>query len=173
MPISDAAIPTAQSPASRGRGGRRGTPPFSPERLRPSRAFRFSGSPPDRLGPTLGDRMLSWTTLPDSDIVSVVYNGGLTPAEIDGLRTELASTVAAHGAAKLLVEIGKDGGMPSKSLIDELSGEELLRKLGRSAVLTDKSLLRMMIAAGAKMAPIEVRVFKVAERDEAVAWLRA
>ncbi len=116
--------------------------------------------------------MLSWTTLPDSDIVSVVYNGGLTPTEIDGLRAELASTVGAHGAAKLLVEIGKDGGMPSKSLIDELSGEELLRKLGRSAVLTDKSLLRMMIAAGAKMAPMEVRVFKVAERDEAVDWLR-
>jgi len=116
--------------------------------------------------------MLTWNTLPATNIVEIQYNGDPQPAEIDGLRAELTTVVAAHGSAKLLAVVGKNGGMPAKSLIDELSGEQLIKQLGRSAVLTDKTLLRMMIGAGAKMAPMEVKVYKIADRDEAIAWLK-
>ena len=115
--------------------------------------------------------MLTWNTLSGTNIVEVVYNGDIQPNEIDGLRAALTAAVAASGSAKLLVEVGKNGGMPPKSLIDELSGEQLISQLGRSAVLIDKTILRMMVTAGAKMAPMEVKVYKTAERDEALTWL--
>jgi hypothetical protein len=81
---------------------------------------------------------------------------------------------AAGGEVRFVVVISEFQGMSDGALWQDLKvGAEHLRAWKRIAVVTDIEWVEHMITLLGWMTPGEVRVFPLAQRDEAIAWAAA
>ena len=78
---------------------------------------------------------------------------------------------AETGDVRFLIVINDFGGMSGGALWQDLKmGVEHLRAWKRIALVTDIDWMRHMTALFGWMTPGEVKVFPLAQRDEAIAW---
>jgi SpoIIAA-like len=81
---------------------------------------------------------------------------------------------AAGGEVRFVVVIPESGGMSGGAVWQDLKvGVEHLRAWKRIALVTDIDWMAQMTALFGWMTPGEVRVFRLAQRDEAIAWAAA
>jgi len=89
------------------------------------------------------------------------------------LEPAIAAALEAHGKARLLYVLGDrfDGYTAGAAWEDTKVGLEHWRSWERIAVVTDREWIAHGVKAFAWLLPGEVRVFPVAERADATAWV--
>jgi hypothetical protein len=119
--------------------------------------------------------MLNGRQLPGTHIFEIEYAGGLTAAEFEALRDQLTAFVDANQPADLLaiygdLELAK---VEPKALWEDLRSAGLEKKVRRMALLTDSLTLKLMAKGASHLIQAEVKVFRLGERDKAIAWLES
>ena len=119
--------------------------------------------------------MLTGHQLPDTHIFEITYSGAVDSAEFEALRDQLVAFLDANDPADLLavygdIELGK---IEPKALWEDLRSAGLEKKVRRAALLTDAGWLATLARGASHFIQAEVRVFGLAERDEALAWLQS
>jgi SpoIIAA-like len=119
--------------------------------------------------------MMTSSVLEGTPIVNARYSGSLSAEEMTTLRGQVDSVIAAHGTARLLAEYGTVdlGRIEPKAVWEDLKMAGLLDKIERAALVTDSSLISAAANLLQWLAPTEVRLFDLAERDRALGWLRS
>jgi hypothetical protein len=119
--------------------------------------------------------MLTGHPLPDTHIFEISYSGALDAAEFEALRDRLVAFLDANDPADLLavyedVELAK---IEPKALWEDLRSAGLEKKVRRAALLTDAGWLATLARGASHFIQADVRVFGLADRAEALAWLRS
>lgn len=122
-------------------------------------------------------RMLTGRQIPDTRIFEITYSGALDAtldaAEFEAVRDELIAFLDAHQPADLLAVYGdlELSKIDPKALWDDLRSAGLEKKIRRAALLTDAGWLRTLARAGRHFVRADVKVFPLADRAAALAWL--
>lgn len=116
--------------------------------------------------------MLKSSIIEGTNIVTVTYRGSLGADEMDALRSDLTK-VADQGPVRLLVQyedvdLGK---IEPEALWKDLKTAGMLNQFERCAVVADEGWIKKIGSITSRLVPFEVKVFAVADRDDAVAWL--
>jgi hypothetical protein len=81
---------------------------------------------------------------------------------------------AANGEVRFLIAIPEFSGMTGGALWEDLKmGFEHLRTFKRIALVTDIEWVRHLTGLFGWMTPGDTKIFALAERDEAIAWVAA
>jgi hypothetical protein len=116
--------------------------------------------------------MLSATALPGTDVVEVVVDGGFGGGAVRDAARTVERVVQEHGGVRLLGVVRRLGLVTGIGALRELQSSPLAAQVRRAALVTDKRFIADGAATGAAERGLELRVFALAERDVALAWLR-
>ncbi|MCS5718031.1 STAS/SEC14 domain-containing protein [Herbiconiux sp. CPCC 205763] len=119
--------------------------------------------------------MLTGHQLAETHIFEISYSGAVDAAEFEALRDQLVAFLDANDPADLLavyhdLELAK---IEPKALWEDLRSAGLEKKVRRAALLTDAAWLATMARGASLFIKADVRVFGLAERDAALAWLQS
>ncbi|MCJ7421258.1 STAS/SEC14 domain-containing protein [Sphingomicrobium astaxanthinifaciens] len=109
------------------------------------------------------------------DVVAVRLVGLITAEDYrDGLEPLIEAALADRERVKLLVEIGDDfaGFSPGAAVEDLRFGLRHARHVARLALVTDSGWIRAAARLFVPMWDIDSRLFGLAEREAAMAWVR-
>lgn len=108
-----------------------------------------------------------------TNIVTATYAGPQGADESDALQASLDSVIAAHGNARLLLELGDvdPGRVEPEAVWKTLKTTGKLEDVDRAALVTDAGWADKLGSLLNKVAPFELAVYATGRRDEAVAWL--
>ena len=114
----------------------------------------------------------------DPGILGYVVNGKIEKIDIDSIVSDMDAKVPALEKVRLYIEVSKTDGITPEAFLRDmqlgLPRTPYLFKIQRLAVVTDISGVKTFANAQAKVARwFETRVFTVAEKATALAWLRA
>jgi hypothetical protein len=119
--------------------------------------------------------MLTGQQLPDTHIFEISYSGAVDAAEFEALRDQLVAFLDTNDPADLLaiyedIELAK---IEPKALWEDFASAGLEKRVRRAALLTDASWLATLAKGARHFIKADVRVFGLAEREAALAWLQA
>jgi len=108
-----------------------------------------------------------------SDVLGIEAAGKVTHADYRDVLIPRAEAMLAKGPIKMLYVIGNDvTGFELEALWDDGAfGIKHWREFGRVAVVVDHAWLRAALSLFSPLFPSEVRLFKVAELEDAKAWI--
>jgi hypothetical protein len=128
----------------------------------------------DASGDTLGSvAMLEYLTDPTDGVVEFTVDGPVTKEDYDRVIAEVDGAIERFGKLRL-VEIVKDIGAIDSSIwwSDLKWAAQHMKDIARCAVVTDKGWLGAISRAAGAVLAAEVRVFALAEVEDARAWVR-
>ncbi len=119
--------------------------------------------------------MLKSDVIEGTNIVTATYEGAQGTDESDAVAASLDSVIAAHGRARLLLEMGDvdPGRVEPEALWKNLKTTGKLDDVDRAALVTDAGWADKLSSLVDKVAPFELKVYGTDQRDDAVAWLSA
>lgn len=117
--------------------------------------------------------MLRTDVIQGTNIVTATYEGAQGADESQALAASLDSVIAAHGQARLLLELGDvdAGRVEPEAFWTTLKTTGKLDHVDRAALVTDAGLAEKMGGLIGRLAPFDLQVYGTDRRDDAVAWL--
>ncbi len=117
--------------------------------------------------------MLKTDVIEGTNIVTATWDGAQDADESDALRASLDSVTAAHGQARLLLELGDvdPGRVEPEAFWKTLKTTGKLDDVDRAALVTDAGWAEKLTGLVDKVAPFELKAYETGQRDDAVAWL--
>ncbi|MDN5724658.1 MAG: STAS/SEC14 domain-containing protein [Propionibacteriales bacterium] len=118
--------------------------------------------------------MLRAAVVDDTNIVEIQYSGSVTTTEMEDIRTVIDEAIAQHGSINVLAEYGNIElrRIEPKAYVEDLRMTAIIGHVDRAAVLSDTDWIRRAADAASKIIDVEVKSFRSASRDEALAWLQ-
>lgn len=117
--------------------------------------------------------MLTYLTDPTYGVVELTVDGGMTRDEYDAAVAEMNNAIEHFGTLKIIEVIRHIGPVDSSIWWQDVKwGITHLKHVARCAVVTDKGWIGPLSRAVGAMIAAEIRVFPLAELDEARAWVR-
>ena len=116
--------------------------------------------------------MLSYRSIPNSNIVEFTIDGGITRRDFDAVIAEANSKIEDYGSVSLLEEIRSLDKVPAAVLWEDL-GWALghMGKITRAAVVCDEDWIEKAVALLRPLVSAELRHFDLDQVDEAREWL--
>jgi SpoIIAA-like len=116
--------------------------------------------------------MITFHSVPDSNIVEFTIDGGVSRAEFDNLIAEINSKIEEHGSVDVLEEIRGIGKIaPSVIWADLRWAAGHWKNIGRAAVVCDQDWIENVVEIMQPLVSADVRHFDLDEKNEARAWL--
>jgi hypothetical protein len=117
--------------------------------------------------------MIEYLTDPTHGVVEFTVDGAVAKEDYDRVVAEMEGAIDRFGKLRL-VEIVKDIGAIDSSVWwpDLRWAAQHIKDVARCAVVTDKGWLGAISRAAGAVLPAEIRVFPLAEVDDARAWVR-
>ncbi|MGB5352587.1 MAG: STAS/SEC14 domain-containing protein [Woeseia sp.] len=119
-----------------------------------------------------GEVMLTFHSIPNSNIVEFTLDGAVTREDFDAVIAEVNSKIADYGSVDVLEEIRSIGKMSPSVIWDDLRWAlSNMRHVGRAAVVCDKKWIEKMVDVMQPLTRVDVRHFVPAEIGRARQWL--
>lgn len=116
--------------------------------------------------------MLTYRSIPNSNIVELTVNGDITRRDFDDVIAEINSKIDDYGSVDVLEQIRDIGKMPPSVIWADLRwAAGHMRNVGRAAVVCDKAWIEKMVDVMQPLTKADIRHFDHDELDEARAWL--
>ncbi|HVI97615.1 MAG TPA: STAS/SEC14 domain-containing protein [Sphingomonas sp.] len=117
--------------------------------------------------------MIDYLTDPTHGVVEFTVDGPITKQDYDRIVAEIDGAIDRFGKLRL-IEVIKDVGAIDSAVwwADIKWAATHLKHVARCAVVTDKGWIGAITRAVGAVLPAEIRVFHLAEIDEARAWVR-
>ncbi len=119
--------------------------------------------------------MLTYQELPGTNIVELAIDGSVTAEEFDSILARLKSAIERHGKIRVLEVVHSLDTPPipwSKFWEDIKFGFEHLSDISHAAVVADQAWITTIVKLFNPLCKAELKCFKIAEIDDARAWLR-
>lgn len=112
------------------------------------------------------------------DVIAYRVDGKVRSADIERVFQEVDMRLASGEPFRVYAEVVSIPGMTLPALLKDLKGAakrlDTIGKLERAALVTDNSWIRMAVPFDEKtVRGVQIRVFKLAQKEEAQAWIRA
>lgn len=112
------------------------------------------------------------------DVIAYRVDGKVRSADIERVFQEVDMRLATGEPFRVYAEVVSIPGMTLPALLKDLKGAakrlDTIGKLERAALVTDNSWIRMAVPFDEKtVRGVQIRVFKLAQKEEAQAWIRA
>lgn len=116
--------------------------------------------------------MLTYRSIPSSNIVEFTIDGDVSRQDFDDVIAEINSKIEDFGSVDVLEEIRDIGKMPPSVVWADLRwAAGHMRKVGRAAVVCDKAWVEKMVDVMQPLTRADIRHFDSDDVDEARAWL--
>ena len=111
------------------------------------------------------------------DVIAYRVDGKVHSADIERIFQEVDARLASGEPFRVYAEVVSIPGITLPALLKDLKGAAkrlgTIGRLERAALVTDNNWLRMAVPFDDKVIRnVHVRVFKLAQRDDAQAWIR-
>ncbi len=116
--------------------------------------------------------MISYRSMPDSNIVEFTVDGDLSRDDFDAVLAEVSSKIEDYGSVNLLEEIRSIGKVPPAVVWDDLAWAiRNMKHIGRAAVVSDEEWVEKVVRFTQPLVSADVRGFALDEIDVAREWL--
>lgn len=117
--------------------------------------------------------MLTYLTDPTYGVVEITVDGAISRADYDAVVAEMDGAIAHYGKLKVIEVIRDIGGIDSSIWWRDIKwGFAHIKHIARCAVVTDKGWIGPITRAVGALVAAEIRVFPLAELNEAREWVR-
>lgn len=118
--------------------------------------------------------MLDSSVIDGTNIVTAIYAGSLSKAEMEEMSDTLRRVAADHQKVRLLVELGDISlvRIEPGAIWEDLKLFGLLDELERYALVADQEWITRLAKVTDAIVPFEFEIFPTERRDEALGWLR-
>lgn len=116
--------------------------------------------------------MLSYRSIPNSNIIEFTIDGDITRGDFDAVITEVNSRIEDYGSVSLLEEIRSLGKVPPSVVWKDLRWAlGHMGKITRAAVVCDENWIEKAVAVITPLVSVDVRHFDLDDIDAARDWL--
>lgn len=116
--------------------------------------------------------MLSYHSVPNTNIVEFTVDGAITRDDLDAVMTEVNSKIADYGSVDVLEEIRDIGKMSPSVIWDDLRWATAnMKHVGRAAVVCDKAWIGKIVGFMQPLTKTDLRHFDLDEIAAARQWL--
>ncbi|MDH3444934.1 MAG: STAS/SEC14 domain-containing protein [Deltaproteobacteria bacterium] len=117
--------------------------------------------------------MIKFREIPNTNIVELTIDGGISAAEFDDIVAKLDAAIQTHGTLRLLKHIRSFGGVPVSKFWDDINFVfKNMKNFSHAAVVADQKWIEVFTKMAKPFISAEVRYFNEAEIDQAREWLR-
>lgn len=117
--------------------------------------------------------MLTFRSVPNTNIVELTVDGEVTRDDFDAVITEINSKIADYGSVDVLEEIRDIGKLPPSVVWADLKwAASHMKNVGRAAVVCDKHWVEKMVDVMQPLTKADIRHFDHDEIGVARHWLR-